>query len=190
MNKIEVQTTPRQISIFLQHLPLVALSAIFWIVIGCGSGLTLSSIQSTLTFDPIAAHSFGDPPFAISASSPSKGAISYSVLSGPAIVSGNVVTLKGAGSVILVANQAPDATFGAQTAKAVLMVNPTSAILAFATIPTHTLGERPFSVAAYSSSTGVIRYSVVSGPATLADNLTQCSVTKDGLALQGGCGSW
>ncbi len=55
----------------------------------------------TLSFAPIAAQTYGNPPFAVSATSASSGAVTYTIVSGPATIAGNMVTLTGAGTVVL-----------------------------------------------------------------------------------------
>jgi hypothetical protein len=59
----------------------------------------------TLTFTPIGHHTLGDPPFRVSASSPSEGKVTYTVLGGPAILSHDVLTITGGGIVRLLAQQ-------------------------------------------------------------------------------------
>ena len=67
----------------------------------------------TITFT-VPNHHTQDRPFTVSASSNSSGAITYSVVSGPAGIAGNTVTLTGAaGTVVLQATQAQTASFGA-----------------------------------------------------------------------------
>lgn len=69
----------------------------------------------TITFS-VANHHTQDLPFSVSASSSSSGPITYYVVSGPAMISGNMVTLTGAGgTVVLQASQAATATYVAGT---------------------------------------------------------------------------
>jgi hypothetical protein len=64
-------------------------------------------------------HHTMDAPFTVSASSNSSGAITYSVVSGPATIVGSTVTLTGAaGTVVLQASQAASASYGAATQNA------------------------------------------------------------------------
>jgi hypothetical protein len=70
----------------------------------------------TLTFAPIPAQTFGNPPFAVTATSASTGAVTYTVVSGPAAIGGNMVTLTGAGTVVLSASQAASGNYAAATA--------------------------------------------------------------------------
>jgi sugar lactone lactonase YvrE len=77
---------------------------------------TVAPAVPTLSFVPIAAQTFGNPPFSVSASSASSGAVTYAVVSGPATISGNIVTLTGAGTVVLSASQAAGGNYAAATA--------------------------------------------------------------------------
>jgi DNA-binding beta-propeller fold protein YncE len=70
----------------------------------------------TLVFATIPAHIYGDTPFSVSATSLSSGTVTYTVTSGPATISGNTVTLTGAGTVVLSATQSATATYAAATA--------------------------------------------------------------------------
>ena len=124
----------------------------------------------TLTFAAIPAHTFGDAPFTVSATSASSGAVTYSVTSGPATIAGNTVSLTGAGTVVLKAMQAASGNYAATTATTSIVVNPETPTLVFAAIPTHTYGDAPFTVSATSASSGAVTYSVTSGPATIAGN--------------------
>jgi ligand-binding sensor domain-containing protein len=69
-----------------------------------------------LAFNPIPNQIYGAAPFTVSASSNSSGAITYSVVSGPATLSGNRVTLTGAGTITLRASQAAAGGYAAATA--------------------------------------------------------------------------
>ncbi|MGI4831045.1 MAG: immunoglobulin domain-containing protein, partial [Janthinobacterium lividum] len=59
-----------------------------------------------LAFTPVLPHTFGDPAFAVLASSASPGLVTYTVDSGPARISGSSLTLTGAGTINLSASQA------------------------------------------------------------------------------------
>jgi hypothetical protein len=66
---------------------------------------TVFAANPGLAFVTIPAQIFGVVPFPILATSSSTGTITYSVISGPATISGNTITLTGAGTVILSASQ-------------------------------------------------------------------------------------
>ena len=97
------------------------------------SNLTSSA---ELKFSAISAHRFGDAPFEILASSISTGTITYSVLSGPAVLSGpNTLTLTGGGTVQLSARQAPNDNYKSETAQTSFPVSTaTSRSMTFARI--------------------------------------------------------
>jgi hypothetical protein len=78
----------------------------------------------------------GAAPFTVTASSASSGAVTYTVVTGPATISGNMVTVTGAGTVALLATQAANGNYTAATATT-----------------TFTVGL-PFTLTATSSSTG------------------------------------
>jgi sugar lactone lactonase YvrE len=77
--------------------------------------LTVTAILPTLSFAPISAQTNGNPPFAVSATSASSGAVTYAIVSGPATIAGNIVTLTGAGTVLLSASQAASGNYAAAT---------------------------------------------------------------------------
>jgi hypothetical protein len=133
------------------------------------TSFTVAQASVTLTFAAIGQKTYGDAPFAVSATSASTGAVTYSVVSGPATISGNTVTLNGIGRVILNANQAATADYNSGFTVVMLDVLGATPTLTFAAIPTKTYGDAPFAVSATSNSTGAITYSVT-GPATIAGN--------------------
>jgi beta-glucanase (GH16 family) len=134
---------------------------------GCGGGSTAPSTPM-LTFAAIPAQTYGAAPFTVSASSASSGAITYSVTSGSATISGATVTLTGVGSVTLGASQAASGNYTAATASTSFTINGEAPTLTFAAIATQTVGNAPFTVSASSASSGAITYSVTSGPATIS----------------------
>ncbi len=66
--------------------------------------------SQTITFPAIGDKRYGDT-FALNATSDSGLAVSYTVISGPATISGNQVTVTGVGSVVIEATQSGDATY-------------------------------------------------------------------------------
>ena len=69
----------------------------------------------TITFPAIASHIANDPSFVLTATSDSGLAVAYAVASGPATVSGNTVTLTGAGTVTVEAFQPGNGTYAGAT---------------------------------------------------------------------------
>jgi hypothetical protein len=100
--------------------------------------------------------------------------VTLSVKSGPASISGNVVSVSGVGTVVLAANQvgndnyiaAPEVTVSFSVVKA------TQTIGAFAKISSKTVSTAPFVVTPPSSNRGLpVTLSVKSGPATISGNI-------------------
>ncbi|HKP37651.1 MAG TPA: carbohydrate-binding protein [Pyrinomonadaceae bacterium] len=75
--------------------------------------VTVGRASQAITFDPIADKTYGDPSFAITAQASSGLPVSFTVVSGPATVSGNSVTITGAGTVTVGASQSGDANYNA-----------------------------------------------------------------------------
>jgi DNA-binding beta-propeller fold protein YncE len=123
----------------------------------------------TLSFQSIS-ETYGNPPFTVSATSASSGAVTYAVLSGPATISGSTVTLTGVGTVVLNASQAASGNYTAATASTSFTVAPEVPSLLFVPIAVQTYGNAPFTVSATSASSGAVTYSVTSGPATISGN--------------------
>jgi hypothetical protein len=130
------------------------------------ASFTVAAGTPTIVF-MVPNHTLGDAPFAVSATSNSTGTFTYSVVSGPATISGSTVTLNGAGPVVLEASEAADANFAASSKNASFTVATGSPTIVFM-LPNYTFGDAPFTVSATSNSTGVFTYSVVSGPATIS----------------------
>src|SRR5439155_8306748 len=67
--------------------------------------LTVMKAGQTINFEAIPDHAAGDPPFTAQAAASSKLPVVFSVVSGPATVSGNTVTITRAGKVTIQASQ-------------------------------------------------------------------------------------
>jgi hypothetical protein len=70
----------------------------------------------TLAMTPIPSKTYGAAPFMVSSTSNSPGGNTYSIASGPATISGNMLTLTGAGVVTVKVSQAATANYAAATA--------------------------------------------------------------------------
>ena len=127
---------------------------------------TVGAGAPTISFT-VANQTYGAAPFAVAATSNSTGAFTYTVVSGPATISGSTVTLTGAGTVILQASEAADSNYAAASKNATFTVSAGAPTIAF-TVGNQTYGAAPFAVSATSNSTGAFTYSVVSGPATIS----------------------
>jgi plastocyanin len=84
--------------------------------------VTIAPITPPLSFANIPAEMYGNAAFLISATSASAGALTYSVVSGPATLSGASLTLTGGGTVILSATQAANGNYASANAQATISV--------------------------------------------------------------------
>src|SRR5258706_1104707 len=115
----------------------------------------VNKADQTINFGPLAGKTFGDPDFVVSATSSSGLPVSFSIVSGPATISGNTVHITGAGTVMVRASQtgdtnynaAPDATQSFEVARAGQMIT-------FAALGDKTYGNAPFSVSATGGGSG------------------------------------
>jgi hypothetical protein len=130
---------------------------------------TVAKAAQTITFSTLAGKTYGDPPFTVSASSSSGLAISFSIVSGPATISGSTVTITGVGSVTVRASQAGDANYNAAAVvDQSFTVAKAAQTITFNTLAGKIYSDPPFTISASSSSSLSVGFSIVSGPATLA----------------------
>ena len=107
---------------------------------------TVGQATPTIAFT-VPNQTYGAAPFAVAATSNSTGAFTYTVVSGPATISGSTVTLTGAGTVVLMASEAADSNYAAGTKNATFTVGQAAPTIAF-TVSNQTYGAAPFAVAA------------------------------------------
>jgi hypothetical protein len=119
------------------------------------ASFTVAPGTPTITF-AVPNQTFGDAPFTVSATSNSTGAFTYSVVSGPATISGSTVTLTGSGTVVLSASLAASGNFAAAT----VTTNVTVAIAGF------TLGNGSSSSSASTAPGGAASFSLTLSPGT------------------------
>ena len=82
---------------------------------GTSPSIVVNNANQTISFGPLAGKTYGDAPFAVSATASSGLPVSFSILSGPATVAGSTVTITGAGTVTVRAAQAGNASWNAAT---------------------------------------------------------------------------
>ncbi len=109
--------------------------------------LQVGQLAQTIGFSPTTPVTYGVSPITLSATATSSLATTFSVVSGPGTIIGSTLTVTGAGTIVVAANQAGNATYSAATQvtgsivvnKAALSVtaNPASSVYG-ATFPTFT----------------------------------------------------
>jgi gliding motility-associated-like protein len=109
--------------------------------------------KQTITFDAIPNKTYGDLPFPITATSSAGLPVSFNVVSGPATVSGNTVTLTGGGLVTIEANQPGNIQYGpAKPVTRSFTVAKAGQTITFNAIPSKIFGTADFDPGATSTS--------------------------------------
>jgi formylglycine-generating enzyme required for sulfatase activity len=130
--------------------------------------------QAISAFSPIDQKTYGDKPFAVvSPTSSSKLPVTLSVKSGPATIAGNMISMTGAGTVVVAANQAGNADYApaAEVTTSLTVAKGSQTIGAFSPITTKTFGKTAFAVTPPTSSSKLpVTLGIKSGPATISGN--------------------
>ena len=123
--------------------------------------LTVQRLAQTISFAALPPRTNQDAPFTVAATASSGLPVTFTVVSGPATVSGSTVTLTGGGTVTLRASQAGSHEYAAATAVeqsfAVSIVRVAQTI-SFAAPPAKTSLDAPFSLTATASSGLAVSY--------------------------------
>jgi hypothetical protein len=132
------------------------------------AAFTVAGNAPTITFT-VPNHNYGDAPFTVAATSNSSGAFTYSLVSGPATISGSTVTITGAGTVVLQASQAAagNYTLGTQTATFTVATESQTITFSAPASPVN-YGVAPITLSASASSGLAVAFNVVSGPGTIS----------------------
>src|SRR6185312_4108338 len=133
-------------------------------------------------FVAVPAKVYGSAAFPLSATSKSSGPIVYTVTSGQATVSGNMLTVTGIGKVSLQATQAATTNYVAATATTSFSVTAQVPTITFPAIPDQTFGKGPVTVSSSSNSPAPITYALIYGQAAVgnfAAATTQISFNVD-----------
>jgi hypothetical protein len=150
----------------------------------------VATITPTIAFN-VPNHIYGDAPFTVNATSNSTGAFTYTVVSGPATVSGSTVTLTGAGTVVLSVSQLASGNYASATATTSFTVaagftlssGPGTATVAPGAAATFTLTLSPGGAATYPDALTLSATGLPTGgtatfsPATTAAGSAVTSVT-------------
>jgi Bacterial Ig-like domain (group 3)/MBG domain (YGX type)/Putative Ig domain/NHL repeat len=146
--------------------------------------VVVNQASQTITFTPSASPvTYGVAPITLSATSTSNLAVAFGVLSGPASISGNTLTITGAGTVVVVANQAGNINYTAATqVSQTIVVNQASQTITFTPLSSPVAyGVAPITLGATSTSNLAVVFSVLSGPGTINGNLL--TITGAGTVL-------
>lgn len=147
-----------------------------------------------INFSTISNKETDDPPFSISATATSGLPVSLSIVSGPATIVGDIISLTGnTGTVTVRATQSGDASWLAATpVEQTFQVNEPGLddqTILFGNLPNRQVDEPPFNLAATASSGLPVSFEILGGPAILSGNtvtLTGGTGTVTVRATQGG----
>jgi hypothetical protein len=129
--------------------------------------------------NPVTTTPSGSGPTLLDALSNSPAPIVYSVLSGPATISNQVLNITGVGMVTVQASQAAFANYGASSKQTSFTVAKGVQTISFTAPPsTATVGQPPITLSATASTGLPITFMVLDGPATVNGN--QLTVTGAG----------
>ena len=138
--------------------------------------------DQTINFPALPNRESDEPPFTISATATSGLPVTFTLISGPATLSGNQVTLTGdLGTVTIQADQAGNANWNpappVQRSFQVVEPGLEDQTITFTNIPDKITTDPPFTISATASSGLPVTFTLLSGPATLSGN----TVTLDGV---------
>jgi hypothetical protein len=129
--------------------------------------------NQTITFPTIAGRTLGDAPVPLVAAASSGLPVTFSVVSGPAsLTSSNVLTLTGAGTVTVQANQPGNGSFNpAPPVSVTFNVAKADQSIAFTPVPGKSAGDLPFALTATTSSGLPAYFAILSGPGLINSNI-------------------
>jgi len=125
--------------------------------------------SQTITFTPPTTPvAYGVSPITLSATATSGLTVTFSVVSGPGTITGSTLTITGAGTVVVAANQAGNANYTAATqVTQSITVTQASQTISFTASSPVTYGA-PITLSATATSGLTVTFSVVSGPGTVS----------------------
>ncbi len=146
---------------------------------GTASGtLTIAKAAQSVTFAPPPTMGFGGAPVDLAAfaiGGASGNPVTFVVTSGPGSLAGSVLTITGAGSVVLTASQAGDANHAeAAPVQATILVDQAAQSIAFTPPATATFGDAALDLAPFATggaSGNPVTFAVTSGPGSVSGSL-------------------
>jgi len=141
-----------------------------------GGTLVIAASGQTITFTPPASAGYGDQPLALSAASTSGLPVTFALVSGPAALVDNLLTITGAGSIVVQASQAGNQDFSAaaQVQKTIVVGKATLTVKADNQHRAFDSANPPFS-ASYSGYLNGDSYGSLAGAPALSTSATQGS---------------
>jgi hypothetical protein len=150
--------------------------------------LTVNTIPQTISFTSPSPLTYGSAPITLTATGGASGnPILFSISSGPGSITGSTLTINGAGSVVVAANQAGNASYAAATqVTQSIVVNPALTAIAVASSASTALAQNAVTLTATVSSpagipTGTVTFldgTTPLGPGTLSGGVATLTTTS------------
>jgi hypothetical protein len=152
--------------------------------------ITVNKAAQTISFAPPGSTIFGTPVL-LSASATSGLGVSFDVTSGPGSVSGNTLSISGAGSIVVTASQPGNANYSAATAVSqTIVVSQAAQAINFSMPGSALYGAAPIALSATGGASGnPVTLSVISGPGSLTGNMLTLSATGTVVVVANQAGS-
>jgi hypothetical protein len=129
---------------------------------------TVTQGQQTLTFAPVGAKIFGDGLVTLAATSSSKLAVTYRVVSGPGALNGDQLTLLGAGDIVVQASQAGNDQFQAISINQTITVAKAAQAITFPALANVAFSTNGVALEAKVGSGLAVVYRLITGNGTIA----------------------
>ncbi|MEO9481914.1 MAG: Ig-like domain-containing protein [Ekhidna sp.] len=140
---------------------------------------TAGKLDQTITFEPLADRTFGDEPFTLSASASSGLPVTFDVVNGPISIDGNEVTILGAGSASIRADQEGNNDYNSAIVQIVsLTINKAEQVITIESVEDKVTTDASFNIVASVDSGLELEYTILSGPATISGS----TIALDGVA--------
>jgi photosystem II stability/assembly factor-like uncharacterized protein len=144
------------------------------------SSHTVVQAAQSITFAPIAAVTYGDPDFDVSATASSGLAVTFTA-AGNCTVTGTTVHITGAGSCTVTASQAgSDSYLAAPDVAQTFAIAKADQTITFGTVDNTTFGTADFEIDATSTSGLAVSFQVMSGPCSLTTSSSPSQVHISG----------
>ncbi len=133
--------------------------------------IVVAKASQTIVVGAVTGVVFGTAPITLSATATSGLSVSLSYVSGPGSLTGDVLTITGAGKIVVDATQAGSANYlAAKTVATSIAVAKEAQTITFPTIGSQTFPSSPITLGATASSGLTVTYTA-SGPATVSGNI-------------------
>jgi len=171
----------KKLKTFSLALALIACSVLF---IACGNNESGMIDQETLTVNAVAGKKFGDAAFQLATTGGSgEGEVTFALVSGPATVTpGGLVTVTGAGSIVVKATKAADSKYRSAVSVnlTIIVGKAEQAMLEIIDVLGRKVGDAFQLATTGGSGTGVVTYEKISGTANVSNAGFVSSITSAG----------